>query len=297
MEKAIKLNIDQKYYPAISRFFSPIVLMNIEKNYYSTYLSEVCQNSGILNEIDLSITFGKFLNTVFHFLLKHYRNEYIIKNVIANKILLGRHSLNTSQMLTEFRIGSNKADVVILNGSSTVYEIKSQYDTFKRLDKQVQSYCAAFEYVNVVTTPFQLKSIISRLPENVGLVSFTKNDTLSMIRKPKSNLENIKLEVLFDSLRKNEYLAIIAEYYKTIPDVPNTRIYQMCKELYCKIPLSDALKLTYAILKKRNNSELLINYIDKIPYSVFSYVLGIDDKRNRIERIVNIFNRGFKEFI
>lgn len=297
MGKAIKLNIDPKFYPAITRFFSPIVLKNIEKNYYSTYLSEVCQNSGILNEIDLSITFGKFLNTIFQFLLKHYRNEYIIKNVIANKILLGRHSLKTSQMLTEFRIGSNKADVIILNGSFTVYEIKSQYDTFKRLDKQIQSYCEAFEYVNIVITPSQLETILFRLPKNVGLILFTEKNTLSIIRKPKSNLENIKLEVLFDSLRKNEYLAIIEKYYKTIPDVPNTRIYQTCKELYCNMPLSNALKLTYAILKKRNNSEFLIDYINKIPYSVFSYVLGIDDKQNRIERIVNIFNREFKEFI
>lgn len=48
-------------------------------------------------------------------------------NVIANKILLGKHSLNTSHMLSEFRVGYNKADVVIINGTSSVYEIKSEY--------------------------------------------------------------------------------------------------------------------------------------------------------------------------
>ena len=108
---------------------------------------------------------------------------------------------------------------------------------------------------------------------------------------------SIKLDILFDSLRKNEYLSIIAKYYNTIPEVPNTKIYQACKKLYCNIPQSDALKLTYTILKERNNSELLINYINKIPYSIFSYILGIDNKQDRIKNLNNIFNKELKELL
>jgi hypothetical protein len=297
MNKAINLNIDQRYFPAIGRFFSPIVLNSLEKENHSSYLSEVCKNSGLLTNIDLSITLGKFFDIVFQFLLKNYRNEYIYKNIIANKILLGRHSLNTSQMLTELRVGKNKADVVILNGSSTVYEIKTEYDSFKRLDEQLQSYLMAFEYINLITSPSQSEIIKKYLPDAIGLLSFTENNTISTIREPKSNLENINLEFLFDSLRKKEYLSIISKYYGKLPDVPNTKIHQISKNLYCNIPLINAHKLTIEALKKRNNSKYLKDCIDKAPYSSVAYLLGIGDQEKKIKNMIKLFSKELNHYI
>ncbi|PKG80047.1 hypothetical protein CXF80_18020 [Shewanella sp. Actino-trap-3] len=71
---------------------------------------------------------------------KHYRYEYFYKNTIANNRLLGRHSLRTAAMITEFRVGRNIADCVIFNGSSTCYEIKTEFDSLSRLDAQLDSY-------------------------------------------------------------------------------------------------------------------------------------------------------------
>lgn len=297
MDKVINLDIDQKFFAAIGRFFSPIVLTNLEKDNQSSYLSEVCHNSGLLKNIDLSITLGKFFDIIFQFLLKNYRNEYVYKNVIANKILLGRHSLNTSQMLTEFRVGKNKADVVILNGSSTVYEIKSEYDSFARLNKQIQSYLMAFEYVNLITSPSQIEMIEKYLPEAIGILAFTKTNTISIIREPKSNLSNINLEFLFDSLRKEEYLNIISEFYGKLPDVPNTKIHQVSKELYSNIPLTDANKLTIQILKKRNTSKYLRDCIDKIPYSVVAYALGSGGQEKKIKNMIKLFSNELNQYI
>ncbi|MEI9986083.1 MAG: sce7726 family protein [Aliidongia sp.] len=52
---------------------------------------------------------------------------------VTQKILMGKHSLRTASMLNEFRAGSCKADLVILNGTATVYEIKSERDSLTRL--------------------------------------------------------------------------------------------------------------------------------------------------------------------
>lgn len=297
MNNVINLDINQRFYTAIGRFFSPIVLSDLEKNNQSSYLSEVCQNSGLLNKIDLSMPLGKFFNIIFQFLLKNYRNEYVYKNVIANKILLGRHSLNTSQMLTEFRVGKNKADVVILNGSSTVYEIKSEYDSFTRLNKQIQSYLMAFEYINLITSPSQVELIKNHLPKTIGILSFTKKNTISIVREPKSNLSNINLEFLFESLRREEYLKIVSEFYGKLPDVPNTQIHQVSKQLYSNIPLIDAHTLTILILKQRNTSNYLKSYIDKIPYSIVAYVLGIGNQENKIENMIKLFRKELKHYI
>ena len=120
--------IENKYLPALSRIFTPVVMNSLVHTGTSGYLYEVILNSGLINRLDTSMPLKKFFDWIYDLLVKRYRSEYIYKNAIANKILLGKHSLNTSHMLTEFRAANCKADVVVLNGTSTVYEIKSEYD-------------------------------------------------------------------------------------------------------------------------------------------------------------------------
>ena len=164
-------------------------------------------------------------------------NEYIYKNAIANKILLGKHSLNTSHMLTEFRVAKCKADVVILNGTSTVYEIKSEYDSFNRLENQINSYLKVFDHINVITSDSQITKLQTLLPENIGIMVLTNRNTIKTIRESEGNKKNINTEILFDSLRKNEYTRIVKEFYGEVPNVPNTQIYKEFKKLFCDLPV------------------------------------------------------------
>ncbi len=286
------MEIDQKYLPALGRVFSPIVLDSLAQKGYSPYLSEVCINSGLLERIDPATTLGEFFDWVYNLLFKNYRNEYIYKNVIANKILLGKHSLNTSQMLTEFRVGRSKADVVLLNGASTVYEIKSQYDSFARLEKQMRAYFEIFDYINVITSSSQVKKLDSILPDKAGILVLTNRNTISTIREAKSNRENINPDILFDSLRKAEYMRIIKEYYGTVPDVPNTQIYRECKKLFCEIPPVYAHDLTIKILKERTNSKRLKNFIDKAPSSLSAYAMSICNGKNKMQKLLNRFDNN-----
>lgn len=297
MRKMCNMEIDQKYLPALGRIFSPIVLDSLARKGYSPYLSEVCINSGLLERIDPATTLGEFFDWVYNLLFKNYRNEYIYKNVIVNKILLSKHSLNTSQMLTEFRVGRSKADVVLLNGVSTVYEIKSQYDSFARLEKQIQAYFEIFDYINVITSPSQAKKLDSILPDKAGILVLTNRNTISTIREPKSNKENLNPDILFDSLRKAEYMRIIKEYYGSVPDVPNTQICRECKKLFCEIPPVYAHDLTIKILKGRNNSKRLKDFIDKAPSSVSAYAMSICNEKNKMQKLLNRFDNNINSLL
>lgn len=281
------MKIDKKYYPSLARLFSPVVLDSIALKGYSSYLSEVYGNSGLLAQIDLSMTLSQFFDRIYTMLFKNYRNEYIYKNVIANKILLGRHSLNTSHMLTEFRVGKCKADVVILNGTSTVYEIKSEFDSFARLENQINTYFQFFDHVNVITSASQAAKLESILPDAAGILVLTDRNTISTIRESKSNKGNTDLAILFDTLRKNEYLKIIKEYHGTLPDMPNTLIYRECKKLFCKIPLSAAHDLALGTLKNRNNSRLLKESITIIPSSLSAYALSISGEPTKMQALMS----------
>ena len=91
------------YYSLFTKSFSPIVINNLIQTGKSAYLTDIVRNSDLLKNESLDMTLGEFYDFLYSKLEKSYRSEYIYKNAIANKILLGVHSLNTSYMLTEFR--------------------------------------------------------------------------------------------------------------------------------------------------------------------------------------------------
>ncbi len=287
----MQMEIDNKYLPAISKIFTPIVMNNLAYQGHSSYLEEVCKNSGLLKNTDLSMPLSHFFDWIYSLLLKNYRNEYIYKNTIANKILLGRHSLNTSHMLTELRVGKCKADVVVINGTSTVYEIKSEYDSFTRLKNQIEAYFQIFDHINVITTGSQALKLKSFLPDTVGISILTNRNTISIIKDSISNKKNIKPGTLFDSLRKNEYLRIIKEISGTVPNVPNTQIYKECKKIFCSISPESAHDLTFTLLQDRKNSQVLNKFLNEAPSALTAYALSIGTDKAKMLALIPKFNK------
>jgi hypothetical protein len=270
-----------KGYASLGRAFSPLVLESMIESGYSKYLNEVLTNSGIIGQIDLDMTVGDFLEWLYDNMSSHYRNEYIYKNAIANKILLGKYSLNTSYMLTEFRVENCRADVVVLNGTSNVYEIKSEYDSLDRIQSQVNSYIKMFDLVNVITSCSQIDKVSAGLPVEIGLLELTSKYTIRTVRGAASFKNRVKPEVIFDSLRKSEYLKIIKKKFGFVPDVPNTRIYGECRELFCRLAPEVAHDEMVKVLKVRGNKEILKDIISDIPQSLRAYVIdsSIDGKK------------------
>ena len=80
------MKISNKYFHSLSKIFAPIVLDDLVRDGKSSYLSEICLNGGLIDQIHLSMTLGHFLDWLYKILFNNYRNEYIYKNTIANKI-------------------------------------------------------------------------------------------------------------------------------------------------------------------------------------------------------------------
>ena len=292
LNKSISIpEINHKYLPALSRFFSPIVMENIAQNINSKYLAEVCLNSGLMKQIDPEMSLGDFFDWIYSILFTCYRNEYIYKNVITNKVLLGKHSLNTSIMLSEFRVGKCKADVVILNGTSTAYEIKSEFDSFSRLENQISVYLKIFDHINVITTILQASKLESILPDKIGILILNDRNEISTVRKSKSNKVNIDQNLLFDSLRKNEYLEIISEYFGDIPNVQNTLIFKECKRLFNKIPPETAHDLAIKVLRNRSDVDALCQFISVAPSSLSAYAMSICEESKKMKNLIPRFSQ------
>ncbi len=269
-----KISVENRYLNALSHVFTPLVLNKIIEDGYSKYLNEVLVNSNLMQNMDLSQTFYDFLESVYAFLFVNYRNEYLYKNEIANTLFYEKHSPYEACMLNEFRVGQCRADVVILNGTSTVYEIKSQFDSFARLDTQINAYRDIFDYIYVVTSENQANNLLKKLPEMVGIMSISDDKSINTLRESSSNKKNIRPNVLFDSLRKNEYLEIINNLYGYVPSVPNTQIFQACKELFCKQDVDIIHNQTIEILKKRNERIDINSFLNSAPKSLYAYIIN-----------------------
>ena len=198
--------------PVLARFFSSGVLRELARNGHSSIAGRLSRRYNLFEQFDSGISVAEFYNAIFKRLIREYRHEYIFKNAIAEKILLGRHNLNTAFMLTEFPVDDCKADAVVLNGTSHVYEIKSEMDSFDRLDRQLAAYHKMFDFITVITTERLYKSVEDRVPAEVGIMVLADGGyrfRKKPFREAISNKGNVDPVVIFNALQRREYLKVI----------------------------------------------------------------------------------------
>ncbi|MEH0018245.1 MAG: sce7726 family protein [Desulfobacter sp.] len=287
------VQITEKFNQHLAKIFSRKIIMDLARNGESGYLNEILLNSGFVKFLGSDFKLIDIFDAVYKYLSKTYRNEYIYKNVIANKILLGRHSLNTSFMMTEFRVGSCKADVAIFNGTSNVYEIKTELDSLERLANQIAEYQKFFDKVQIITAPNQTNKISKSVGPSIGILELTPRNTIKTIQQAKSGKKRVSPETIFDSLRKSEYLSIIGKHYGPIPKVPNTQIYKECRAIFSKISPELAHDSMVTLLKQRGNSHGLKNFIESVPYSLKAIALNSCLKEKEAISFINKLNSSY----
>jgi hypothetical protein len=254
--------------PTLARFFSTAVVKELAATGRSPLAAAILKEAAFPQGLDPATPLRDFFDLVYAHLFRSYRNEYIYKNVIAQKILLGVHSLTTTCMLTEFRAGECKADTVLLNGTSTVYEIKSAYDSMERLTRQIAAYRQVFDKINVITSVSQAEKVAGVVKEDIGLLVLTDRNTIHTVRAPSSLKHAAQSAVIFDSLRRNEYEQIIKSHLGTVPDVSNGRMYQACRDLFRTLSPEVAHDAMVAVLKKRGNCRGLHEFVASVPASL-----------------------------
>lgn len=258
--------IDTRYYKHLAQLFSPPIIREIASEGTSGLLKSVLEHSGY--ERRVGATLAEVFEGIYGFLRRHYRSEYIYKNALANKILLARHSLTTSTLLTEFSTGRSKADLVIINGSSTVYEVKTELDSLERLQKQMEAYLRVFDYVYVVTHDSRIKKLNNLLSEQIGIILLSDKYTLRTVRVAKSNKQRTDAGEICDCLRQNEYCDIIAARFGSVPKVPNTRFYTECRALFSQLSPEEAHHGMVRVLRKRSSDANLIQFVGAVPHSL-----------------------------
>lgn len=226
-------------------------------------------------------------------LCKDYRSEYFFKNTVAERILLGRHSINTATVLPEFRVGRSKADCVVLNGSSTCYEIKSDFDNLDRLSEQLSSYRRIFDRTYVVIGKAHLSKVEGLCGDDIGILELTSRRSLRTIREAKISQDPVDISVLMRSLRMNEYKEIVSRVSSESLDYPNTEIFAICENILKSSPSDEVRKAFCSTLKQTRKVEK--DYLLSLPRSLLMAGIGFKLRTEQRRNLVKNLNKSFSK--
>ena len=255
------------------------ILSSIVKRYEIKYDGE-SKNENIISEI-------------YKYLSSFYRNEYFYKNTLLNKLIINAHRLKTTTALTEVPVAKSKADFIMINGKAIVYEIKTELDTFERLETQVCDYYKAFDHVCVVTSETQAEELITRFKDTpVGVYVLSKKNTIRHIKEPIECREYLDKEQMFKILNKPEYEHIIKDIIGELPNVTPVHYYRECKKIACELSVEELYSLFLRELKKRNRIDIID--FEKIPYALRFLIYFSKYKKEQLVKLDDYLKQPFE---
>jgi hypothetical protein len=271
---------------SIAALFRGPFLERVSKGTHVRPFLEIADHFRAFDPPPQSAALSVWFDFFYHLLVNHYRCEYVYKNAIATKIFLSRHSLQSSLMTDEIRSAGSRGDVAILNGTSTVYEIKSQYDSFDRLDSQLTDYQKIFDRIYVVTTQKKANQLPEMIGKGIGIIALRDDGTLRTIRESTSHKHLTDPASIFDSMRQVEYCRAIAEVFGYVPQVPNSQLYRSAKEMFCSLPPDLAHDLMVRQIKRRGKKIPFVELIESAPLCLKHVCLNFSKSTTMAKQIV-----------
>ncbi|MBL8905684.1 MAG: sce7726 family protein [Rhizobiales bacterium] len=236
-------------------------------------------------------TVGDAFNSAFGVLKSvGLRDEYVYRAALTQKILLGTHSLNTACVLSEFRTGTCKADVVILNGTATAYEIKSERDSITRLANQMDNYKKVFAKAYVIVGDSHLSGVFDTVSREIGIMRLSRRNQISTEREAEDRPDRICPVTVFESLRSAEAQAVLLEMGISVPEVPNTRLHGVMRHSFERLKPAELHFAMVKILKRTRNLAPLSALVDQLPLSLHAAALSIQIRRCEHSRLVKAVN-------
>lgn len=277
---------------ALSRLFSPTVFRDLAGKGRSPLFARLLYDADLLlHDIDLNGSVSSAFEVAFSILQQSgIRNEYIFRSAITKNILLGKHSLKTASMLTEFRAGLCKADIVILNGTSTVYEIKSDRDSLNRLSNQISNYQKVFAKVYVIAGQSHVNEVTRNTSSEVGVMELLSRNRIRTIRKAIDRSDRICPSSIFESLRIEEARQILINAGTEIIDVPNIILRNTMRDCFRKMEPKYAHDQMVKVLRQTRNLAPLSNLIFQLPISLQAAGLSFQLHKADHQRLINTIN-------
>ena len=234
-------------------------------------------------------TYFELLKKSYSLISKEYRCEYVYKNELI-KHLLKKYGTRNSAYFSEFRVGNSIADIVMFNGESKAFEIKTEYDTPRRLDKQMEDYKRFFDKCYIVVPENKLNEYHDIVESTTGIITMGQDNgriILNEVRHACQN-EHFDPQALMSCLRTEEYKNIVLSLGVSLRGVAGYYMYTYCYQVISAAN-HDRLRALFLreIKKRKNNTALLREYPMSIRQMMLSLNLS-EDKANKLLEQLNI---------
>ncbi|WEV72715.1 sce7726 family protein [Bifidobacterium sp. ESL0790] len=270
---------------ALNHVFSTHVLQDLLDSGFSKTFQTAADKS--VSGFD-SMTYGQIFTKIYRYLYRNQRNEFVYQDVLFRK-LLKKHSPRTTVAFRQLPVGDSIADFVMINGCGRAYEIKSDLDTFDRLEQQLQHYLTVFSYVYVVVPEARFQEVLNLLDTFTGYGSFigvyavTRRNAISAkhVRRAQRCTDFLDSKSLFYMLRKPEYEKVLLEAFGKLPQVTPVQYFSTCMEWFSILPVLKQQEFVMRTLKQRKlaNFQISGNVQDELQSLVYFSDWRYDEKR------------------
>jgi len=185
-------------------------------------------------------------------LTKSHQGEALIKYQIAMKYLF-----KDTVAGFEIKVGKSRADFATINGVSRCYEIKTELDNLKKLNKQSWDYTSVFEYNTVILDEKHLSQALIELPAIYG-ITIIKKKSLKVFRFAKKNL-NICARCQLETLTTKEINLLFANEKLSIEEILQQHSHSAINNLF-KLALKNRYRKKWEFMRKHHDQILPIDF-------------------------------------
>lgn len=283
--------IEPRILKGFCKIFSASYVLNLLNGQNLSHFKSIYSIINLHEDIQIKDVFNAYYNL----LLCYYKNEYVYKNILIQDFIKGNVSLNNYVLFSELNIGKDsRVDIAHFSQSNHAYEIKTEIDTFARLEKQLLDYAIGFEYVTVVIPESKLKSTLSLVSESIGITILNNDNSLNVYRRASSNLELITHGGLFSLLHEREFSSLMKKY---CGHSVNLSSLESRKAYLAKFKSIDASSLhtdVVKIIKSRTKHERFLYTLQNTPNYLLPIGLNTSIQKE-VKNIVSMLNSSIHE--
>lgn len=234
-------------------------------------------------------TYYELLKKSYSLISRYYRCEYVYKNELI-KLLLQKYGTKNSVYFSEFRVENSIADMVMFNGESKAFEIKTEYDTPRRLEKQMGIYKRFFDKCYIVVPENRLDEYYGMVESSTGIITMCLDGKCIKLKEVRAAHHNECFEpgALMSCLRTEEYKSIVLSLGASLEGVAGYDMYKYCYNIISQADTDKLKSLFLREVKKRKNNTAMLR---KYPMSIRQMMLSLnlpEEKANKLLKLLNI---------
>lgn len=233
-------------------------------------------------------TYLQVLKSAYKTIVQRYPNEYVLKNEFLNQRIKQLLGTGNSVVFNEFRIGKAIADLVLFNGDSKAFEIKTILDKEYRLDNQITAYKKIFNFVYIIV-PLELCYKYEEYDNKVGVITYNHKSNSFELRREAHRNSCVDVSVLMEVLHSKEYLKIVADNFELPPTMNAFNQFEIAKKLIATIPADRLNTIFVETMKARNVNNQFFNKVNsELNQVCLSMNLKKAERDNMISRLRTI---------